>query len=382
MRAPGSGLYREVAVAAEELWAAVLVGSRARMFDWSAEIDRLYATGQSGLQGSVIQDWFLALAMGLGLSVRSARREDPDVLGDASAELADGTRLWFELKTQTQKPAFNDMTQADWVRDATTATAWLCNHERGAAGAVSAAALRELRSPAVPTGWTFEDAWLGDLLLLTDEAKRRAAGVVDRAGLAGFAERKYLVHTTQAGARVIRMTDLSPVAAILGGSAAHRDVHHGVGAAVGVWITAGRYPTRSDIHFSYNMDYGGSVLGRHKLHGAPLARDPWIVSGRAVRVPAVLPTPISIPASAAPPPPPPAPANAPAAPAIVWVPESSVDPSALAPGQRVRHKSRGMGRIRNVHLVASGAEVAVEFDSGGEGTFATGYGTLAFAEAE
>lgn len=220
MRVPGSGLYRDVAVAAEELWAAALVGSRARMFDWAAEIDHLYATGHSGLKGSVIRDWFSELAMGLGLSVRCARREHPDVLGDASAELADGTRIWFELKTQTLKAAFVEMTQADWVRDATTGTSWLCDNERAVAGSVSAAALRELRSPVVPAGWTFEDAWLGDLLLLTDEAKRRATGAVDRTGLARFAELKYFVHTTREGARVIRMADLSPVAAILGGSSA------------------------------------------------------------------------------------------------------------------------------------------------------------------
>lgn len=381
MRAPGSGLYREVAIAAEELWAAVLVGSKARMFDWAAEIDHLYSTGQSGLKGSVIRDWFSELAMGLGLSVRSARRESPDVLGDASAELADGTRIWSELKTQTQKAAFADMTQADWVRDATAATAWLCDHERGVAGAVSAAALRELRSPGARAGLTFEDAWLGDLLLLTDEAKRRAAGAVGRAGLAAFAERKYLVHTTQAGARVIRMADLSPVAAVLGGSAAHRDVHHGVGAAVGVWVTAGRYPTRSDIRFSYNMDYGGGVLGRHKLHGAPLARDRWIVSGRVGRPTAVMRTPQPA-TTAAPPSATTGAADEPAVPAAGWVPEASVDLSALALGQPVRHRSRGVGRIKSVRVVGPGAEITVEFTAGGEGTFATGYGTLEFPGAE
>jgi len=54
-RAPGSGLYRAVATAAEELWAAVLIGHRSAVALWSNEIDNLHASGESGLRSEALR---------------------------------------------------------------------------------------------------------------------------------------------------------------------------------------------------------------------------------------------------------------------------------------------------------------------------------------
>ena len=98
-------------------------------------------------------------------------------------------------------------------------------------------------------------------------------------GLGRIAQRNFLLHSTQAGSRLIRMDSLSPVAANLRGATAQSEAHAGRGCAIGVWVTAGRAPTHGDVHFSYNMEYrANGVLGRHKLHAVPPRGDPRMAS--------------------------------------------------------------------------------------------------------
>jgi hypothetical protein len=64
-----------------------------------------------------------------------------------------------------------------------------------------------------------------------------------------------------------------------------------------------------------------------------------------------------------------------------WAPETSLDPFALIPGARIRHRSFGIGTLLSIESNGRSSQLLIRFEGWGEKWIAFGYGLLEFGES-
>ena len=268
VRKPGSGLANRNTKLIEELFAAILKDDRSNINFKRREIDLEYKSDRSGLTGESVTNALSSIANDLGMSFDQVRPHPSDQGGDVKAA-ASGISTWFEIKAQTKKAHFSDITQADYVRDGTDFLRRYLLDDSNALRHVTAKTASELGLGSgvdVDDRWSICDLHAADLCLLTSEESRMKVGVKKPSDLADFASRKYLLQLTQEGARLIQLSHLAPIRDILEKR-----------------FPSMRLKTSNRNELSIQMDYAGGVdftyhigyanaPGRHKLHARALTR--------------------------------------------------------------------------------------------------------------
>jgi hypothetical protein len=245
-------------------------------YEWS--IDRC------GMDPAVIAHLVNEGVARLGLDVQDAVAQPLDGLGDVRASLRDGTVTWFEVKAQTKKDRFADLTQADWVRDETDLLRWFFYHEERFASQLPGwvADLLSVRNPTEYFhGWSREWLWLADMALVPSRAVRVRSRLDTPAALRDFLARKYVVHLTREGIRIVRLALLGPVSGVLHGQPMALAMNYTNRTAASIALASPGPLERGRVQFTYHLGYPSGVIGRHKLHAVSLTRGPDTVEVRA-----------------------------------------------------------------------------------------------------
>lgn len=276
-RRPGSGLGNTTAAAVEELLAAVLRGDKYEAELQAALLRLECGVDRCGMDPDDIVNLLARAVSALDLSVSDALAHPLDGLGDVRASLRDGRQVWFEVKAQTKKDVFAEITQADWVRDETDLLRWLALHDPEFAKRLPPTVRHALvvANPATAFGgWTRDALWIADVALLVNRRARERAGVNQFSDLSRFLAQKYLVHLTRQGVRIIRFDRIIPVAAVLAGEKVAVFIKDTNVTAVSMAFASPGPPVSGGVHFTYHVGYPKGTLGRHKLHAAALVVGP------------------------------------------------------------------------------------------------------------
>ena len=283
-RREGSGFSGPQADAVAELIASHLRGgSSSEIEHWVEVLDQQRDLGRFGLPGETVSEWTAALLDELGLSVGKAQALAPGGLGDIEVELSDGTSLWIEVKSQSKKANFRDLTQADWVRNETDALRKLLLLDepfRDFLSEPTLDGLTMLDAGEALEDWRFEDLWLADVALLYSTSRRLMAGVTSPMGINGFLDRKFLVHLTKEGMRSVRLSDIPAVKDVQDGRKLHRKIKRGRVADAIVWVSTEEFPRQGMIDFIYSVGYlqnDGTSIGRHKMNAHAIERSNDVV---------------------------------------------------------------------------------------------------------
>lgn len=273
-RRPGSGLSSFTAATVEELLAAALCKDERAILAQQRALGPEYSLERCGILPTEIVRLVRTAVNELELEVTHAVAQPDDRLGDVRAVLKTGEKLWFEVKAQTKKERFVDLTQADWVRDETDFVRWLMTENPSIIDALPVEmqlALRVGEAAAYFQDWDRDSLWLADMALLADRDVRERAGVYSPADLPDFLSRKYVLHLTQQGIRIIRLDAIAPITAALAGATADVQLNYGNQTAVSAAIACPGPASRGSVHFTYHIGYSSGVLGRHKMHALSLA---------------------------------------------------------------------------------------------------------------
>ncbi len=283
-RRPGSGLANATAAAVEELLAAEL---RRDSGEVAVQRDRLRfecSINRCGMDADLILR-LVAEAVGrLDLDVADAYAQPLDRLGDVKASLRGGQTLWFEVKAQTKKDRFGDLTQTDWVRDVTDLLRWQFHHDSHFARRMPASVADVLWVPDPNTyfrGWSRDLLWVADMALLPCRDARQRVGAHTASGLRAFLERKFIVHLTREGIRIVRLSLLTPVAGVVDGAPVAMSINYENETAASIPFACPGPLARGGVHFTYHLyDYPGGVIGRHKMHAPSLVAGPNTIEVR------------------------------------------------------------------------------------------------------
>lgn len=273
-RRPGSGLSSFTAAAVENLLAATLRDDLEDVSDQMRALQPEYKLGRCGIAPEEIVQLISLAVDELGLDVTHAVAQPLDGLGDVRATLTDGTKLWFEVKAQTKKGRFADLTQADWVRDETDLICWLANEDTSLANQLPQwvrMALEVSQPDTYFAGWSRNSLWLADMALITNRSVRERAGIISEANLQDFLSRKYVLHLTREGVRIIRLDAVAPIAASLTGSSMDVRLNFDNQTAASIAISCPGPAIHGSVHFTYHVGYASGVLGRHKMHARSLS---------------------------------------------------------------------------------------------------------------
>jgi len=272
-RRPGSGFANATAAAVEELVAAALRGDEHELIVQQEALEYERSIDRCGMQPSRVVHLVRRAVDQLALDVSDSVAQPLDELGDVRASLRDGTKVWFEVKAQTKKDHFADLTQADWVRDETDLLRWLFHRHAAFAGRLPdwVVALLEVRNPTnYFRGWNRDDLWLADIALLVHRDIRERAGIQSPTDLHSFLTRKFVLHLTREGIRVIRLDRLVPVEASLAGLAASISMNDANQTAASIAFACPGPAVWGGVHFTYHLGYPSGVIGRHKMHAISL----------------------------------------------------------------------------------------------------------------
>lgn len=273
MRRPGSGLANASAAAIEELVAAALRRDKHEIAVLQERLEYECSIDRCGMEPARIAHLIQRAVSGLGLDVSDSLAQPLDGLGDVRASLRGGAKVWFEVKAQTKKDRFGDLTQADWVRDETDLLRWMFHSDAAFAKRLPAwvAALLEVRNPTKYFGgWSRDSLWLADMALLVNRDVRERAGIQAPADLHPFLTRKFVLHLTREGIRIIRLDRLQPIAASLSGAPASILMNYANKTAASVAFACPGPASRGAVHFTYHLGYPTRVIGRHKMHAISL----------------------------------------------------------------------------------------------------------------
>lgn len=272
-RLPGSGLANATTAAIEKMLAASLRGDTDEIADQRRVLEDEVRVRRCGMAPSLISTLLLEGVRGLELPVKDAVAQPHDRLGDVRASLDDGSFVWFEVKAQTKKDRFDDLTQADWVRDETDFLRWLYVHDGDFAERLPPWVQKQLLvdDPATYFGdWDAESLWLADMALIPSAETRDRARLRTVKDLGGLLGRKYVVHLTRQGLRVIPMTSIKPIAGVLGDAPVEKRFNYSNQTAAAIHLSSPGPTTRGSIHFTYHVGYPTCVMGRHKMHAVSL----------------------------------------------------------------------------------------------------------------
>jgi hypothetical protein len=292
-RKVGSGLATAQADACAKLFVA-LACERDDDIDGAIEqLDREYDDGHCGMTGTEMRDVLEELLgnwseAGAGFVDGSSLI---DGLGDAHLRNATTGNLYIEVKSQTKKVGFRDITQADWVRNDTDFVRHhALNHtffdsHRAAKHAV----VTDLLSGWTPAGLDVGMLWAADVGLLHDTAKRQHAGAQDGPTLRSFLDRKWLLHVTQSGGRLIRLSDIPAVRSALDGDTLNCRFEENPQAPKSKRVGVAKIQvldSKEEPVFTYHLyetKATKTLLGRHKAHARLFDDVPAITVSRSVR---------------------------------------------------------------------------------------------------
>lgn len=206
-----------------------------------------------------------------GWDVSDAKASPRDALGDVKVDTRDiGTR-WIELKSQTKKKFFGDITQADFVRDGTDFLRAYATIEPEFSDLIvdELRLALELDAPMTTAAtWQLPVLWMADLGLLVNGKKKKRAGATSPAALNTFLQKKYLLHICMEGARLVRLDNLRPITELLSGGTLHTKLKlTNKGNVASIQVAANRVPAHNTTDFTYHVGYLNAP-GRHKLHNA------------------------------------------------------------------------------------------------------------------
>lgn len=270
----GSGLSSFTAATVEELLAAALCKDERAILAQQRALGPEYSLERCGILPAEIVRLVRTAVNELELEVTHAVAQPDDRLGDVRAVLKTGEKLWFEVKAQTKKERFADLTQADWVRDETDFVRWRMTENPSIMDALPVEmqlALRVGEAADYFQDWDRDSLWLADMALLADRDVRERAGVYSPADLPDFLSRKYVLHLTQQGIRIIRLDAIAPITAALAGATADMQLNYSNQTVVSVAFACPGPASRGSVHFTYHIGYSSGVLGRHKMHALSLA---------------------------------------------------------------------------------------------------------------
>jgi hypothetical protein len=280
MRQPGSGLSKLATDAVEKMLAARLRSDAPTIKEQMKILDRAYKSDQSWMTGKRVFDLVDQTCEFLSLDVSDAQVNPSDHLGDVFIKMSDGSKLWIEVKGQTKKERFRDITQADYVREGTD---FLRKYARLnpkfnqlIVGNLRLELLLDKNADSLKS-WDLEGLWVADLALLVDEERRSRAGVHSSADLPKFLKKKYLFHLCMEGARIVRLDQLKSVKAVLSGEKFHTVLNTSNQSVASVQVAVGEPPRLGRTAFTYHVGYNNAP-GRHKLH------DVTITSSEDVKV--------------------------------------------------------------------------------------------------
>ena len=267
-RKPGSGLANRNTKLIEELFAAILEDDRSGVKFKRREIDREYEKDQSGLSGKAVAHALSSIANDLGMTFDEVTAHPEDNGGDVKAA-SSGFPTWFELKAQTKKASFADLTQADYVRDGTD---FLRKYLLGNAKALKYISAQTASEIGLGSGidvddrWSIQDLHVADLCLLTSKNSRVKVGVNKPSDLSDFAARKFILQLTQQGARLIKLSEMGPISDILEQKFPSILLKTSNRNELSIQMEY-----ESGVDFTYHIGYKNAP-GRHKLHARALSR--------------------------------------------------------------------------------------------------------------
>ncbi len=282
-RKAGSGLHHGTSTTIERLIAETFAAT-GQLQHIRRALATEVARGRCGVGVDAVSSWIEEIVDHIDLPVRKSETPSPDHLGDIRLTLSDQSHVWIEVKAQTTK-RFSDLTQADWVRDETDTLRWLVKYDHR---------FRELSSDWVTEqlgilqpadeyfeGWGFADLWLADLGLLHSRSRRMAAGIRDPADLPDFLSRKFLLHVSNEGARLIRLDRLQCAQDVIAGGEPFCSLNPGSTSDTKLWLSTEGPPRRGSMDFIYYTGYQSGVIGRHKLNHHAVNRSSDVFEVRA-----------------------------------------------------------------------------------------------------
>jgi hypothetical protein len=262
--------------------AATVRGDQATILKCVRKIDVAKRHGTSKMSGVQVSRLLRNACATFKFQVKDAVPKASEHLGDIRVTLKDGTQVWIEVKGQTKKKKFSQITEADYVRDGTdflrkyvTSTPRLDRMIRGNLR-------QELAIDAKLTftaNWSLADLWMADLALLETEEKKRQAGVRSPSDLAKFMNKKFLVQLSMEGARVLKISELRPVMAHWAGEETQIELDTKSSAKVAaIRLAVGAAPKRNTTDFTYHVGYKKvHAPGRHKLHNRAISSSPGLI---------------------------------------------------------------------------------------------------------
>ena len=273
MRQPGSGQNKDVTNAVEKILAAQFRGDASTVRDQIKIIDSAHKLNKSYLTGSQVHKLIKKVCSHLSLAVKDAQPSPSDHLGDVCVTLDDDSKLWIELKSQTKKLRFRDITQADYVREGTDFARKYAlldpKFNRLIVGDLRVELKIDSRDTSLKN-WQLSDLWVADLALLEDGRKRKRAGVVDPSDLGEFLKRKYLLHICAEGARMVRLDNLEPIRSVLAGSPLLVTLKTSNLSVAALQVSVDDEIINGRTAFTYHFGYKNAP-GRHKLHDLSIA---------------------------------------------------------------------------------------------------------------
>jgi hypothetical protein len=279
MGGQGSGRSREATDAVEQMLAATVCGDKATISKCILKIDVAHRHGASHMSGARVSQLLQRACASLNFAAREAVPNPSEHLGDVRVSLHDGTRVWIEVKGQTKKQYFADITQADYIRDGTDFLRKYVLATPRLDQLIDGNLRKELaidQKLTFTANWQLEDLWMADLALLETEDKKLRAGVQTASDLAAFMNDKYLVHLSMEGVRYLKISELRPVIAHRAGQKTRIELDTtSVAKVAAIRLAVGNAPGRNSTDFTYHIGYKDSqAAGRHKLHNYALAMSP------------------------------------------------------------------------------------------------------------
>ncbi len=279
VRQPGSGKNKDVTDAVEKILAAQLRGDILTVRNQIKVIDSAHSKNKSYLSGSQVHRLIKKVCSHLSLPVKDAQSSPSDRLGDVCVTLNDSSKIWIELKSQTKKLRFGDITQADYVREGTDFARKYAvenpNFDRLIVGDLRVE-LKLTAGASSLRNWKLSDLWVADLALLVDSQKRKRAGVISAPDLSEFLKRKYLLHICAEGARLVRLDELEPIRSVLAGSQLLVNLKTTNASVAALQVSVDGEPINGRTVFTYHFGYPNAP-GRHKLHDLALASSSGLV---------------------------------------------------------------------------------------------------------
>lgn len=267
--------------AVEELAAAIFVSDEAAIRKYERVLRGERQANRLRIPPSQLVRWLREIAEGLGLDVRRASKMGSGQPGDIELVLDTGEIQYVELKSQTTKRRWSEITQADWVNDETDALRYLVWTDSEFRALLPSAVRRALTLPdpqAYFSTWSFADLWMADILGRCSLAERAVTGMPTPGDMDDLIERKYFLHISQQGARLAHYRDLGPIRDFRAGLEVEYGFKDNPASLVAVQVAIGGTPSHGTTDFTYHVGYGGGKVHRHKLHHYALARSVFSVT--------------------------------------------------------------------------------------------------------